>query len=357
MSKALSLVIPTYNERDNVAPLVEKIHGVLSGYDYEVVFIDDDSGDGTAETIRELGSRFPVRVVVRKGKKGLASAVVDGIGEADSDVIGVMDADLQHPPEVIPDLFRAIKNGADIAIASRYVAGGGCAGWGLVRRVISRGAITIAHLFLPETRKVHDPMSGFFMFQRPAVAGAELRPTGYKILLEILVRGKYQRLAEVPYWFHNRQAGKSKLDMKQQRQYLKHIYSLMNRRRESLRFGKFLLVGGSGVVVNEGVLWLLTRFASLPYYISAIFGIEASIVSNFVLNDHFTFADRRTGGQSFIKRLMKFNVTCLAGAVIQYGLLLLFTSVFGVHYLLSNLIGIIVATLWNYFINLLWTWR
>ena len=132
----------------------------------------------------------------------------------------------------------------------------------------------------------------------------------------------------------------------------------MNRRRESLRFGKFAMVGGSGIVVNEGILWLLTHFAGLPYQISAIFGIEASIVSNFVLNDYFTFADRRTGqGQSFIRRLLKFNLTCLAGAAIQYGLLLLFTEVFGLYYLVSNLIGIIVATIWNYFINLLWTWR
>jgi dolichol-phosphate mannosyltransferase len=356
LSRSLSLVIPTYNERDNVATLVAKINDILSAYDYEVVFIDDDSQDGTAEAIRELGRLFPVRVVVRRGKKGLASAVVDGIGEADSDIIGVMDADLQHPPEVIPGLFRALASGADIAIGSRYVAGGGCTGGGLARRIISRGAILIARLYLPETRAVRDPMSGFFMFKRPVVVGVELRPTGYKILLEILVRGKYQKLVEVPYWFRSRQVGKSKLDMKQQWHYMKHIYSLMNRGRESLRFGKFLLVGGSGVLVNEGILWLLTAFASLPYYISALFGIEASIISNFVFNDYFTFADRRTG-QSFLRRLLKFNVTCLAGAGIQYGLLLLFTSVFNVHYLLSNLIGIAVATLWNYFINLLWTWR
>ncbi len=358
MSKAFSLVIPTYNERDNIASLVNQIHRALAGYDYEVIFIDDDSQDGTAEAIRELAGRFPVRVVVRRDKKGLASAVVDGIGCAGSGIVGVMDADLQHPPEVIPELYRALEKGAEVAVASRYVKGGGCVGWGLARRIISRGAVLLAHLFLPETKNVRDPMSGFFMFRKKVVEGTELTPTGYKILLEILVKGKYRKLAEVPYCFRTRQEGKSKLNARQQLDYLKHIYRLMNRRRELLRFGKFLLVGGSGVVVNEGILWLLTEFGGLRYYFSSPLAIEASIISNFVLNDYFTFADRRTGKTgSFAFRLLKFNAACAAGAGIQYGLLLLFTGVFGVNYLLSNLIGIVVATLWNYLVNLLWTWR
>lgn len=358
MSKALSLVIPTYNERENIVPLVEQIHGALPGYDYEVIFIDDDSQDGTAGAIRELSGRFPVRCVVRRGKKGLASAVVDGIGYAASDIVGVMDADLQHPPEVIPGLLRAIEGGAEVAVASRYAKGGGCEGWGLTRRVISSVAVLIAHLFLPETRAVHDPMSGFFMFRKPVVEGVALRPTGYKILLEILARGRYQNLAEVPYRFCTRREGRSKLGVKQQLHYLQHVYSLMSRRQELLRFAKFCLVGGSGVVVNEGILWLLTDFGGLRYYLSSLFAIEASIISNFVLNDYFTFADRRTGRtRSFAFRLLKFNVTCAAGAGIQYGLLVLFTAVFGVNYLISNLIGIAVAALWNYFFSLLWTWR
>jgi len=358
LGKVLSIIIPTYNERDNIQPLVERLHRVLAGQSYEVIFIDDDSRDGTAEAVREMEKHFPVRVLVRKDKKGLASAVVDGISYAAGDIVAVMDADLQHPPEVIPALLQALENGADVAVASRYVKGGGSVGLGPVRKLVSRGAALIAHIALPETRPVHDPMSGFFMFRKRVVEGVELKPTGYKILLEILVRGKEQKLAEVPFLFALREKGKSKLNFRQQVDYLRHVYSLMQRRRELVRFGKFCLVGGSGVVVNEGILWLLTEFGGLRYYISSIFAIEGSIISNFVLNDYFTFADRRAGKTgSFMFRLLKFNTTCVAGALIQYGLLLLFTSVLGVNYLISNLFGIAAATLWNYLVNVLWTWR
>ena len=137
MSKKVSLIIPTYNERDNIQPLVEQVDSALAGYDYELVFIDDNSRDGTAEAIRTLAQKYPARVIVRTDKKGLASAVVDGIGFASGDVIGVMDADLQHPPDLIPSLVQAIKDGADLAIASRYVKGGSCEGWSTTRRIIS----------------------------------------------------------------------------------------------------------------------------------------------------------------------------------------------------------------------------
>ena len=170
MSKAVSIVIPTYNEKDNIIFLVERIDDVLSGYDYEIVFIDDNSSDGTAQLAEALSHKYPVKVIVRFNKKGLASAVVDGIAHVTGQIVGVMDADLQHPPEVIPNLLKEIANGADIAIASRYVEGGACQGWGLTRRIISKGAIFLAHLLLPSTRQVSDPMSGFFMLNRQVAA-------------------------------------------------------------------------------------------------------------------------------------------------------------------------------------------
>jgi dolichol-phosphate mannosyltransferase len=205
---------------------------------------------------------------------------------------------------------------------------------------------------------VKDPLTGFFMFRRDNVAADRLKPVGYKISIEVMLVGDFRHIVEVPFIFKERSAGQSKLRPQQQLDYLKHLLSLMTRTGEVKRFFKFLAVGLSGVIVNQGVLWLLTDFASLKYYVSALFSIEASIVTNFILNDFFTFADRRTGkSRSFLGRLLKFNVICLSGAVIQYGLLLLFTSVFGVHYLLSNLIGIAVAFLWNYFVNSLWTWK
>ncbi len=358
MDKAISIIIPTYNERDNIVPLVERIDHVLSDYDYEIVFVDDSSSDGTAELAMSLSPKYPVKVMVRQNKRGLASAVVDGLGQATGQIVGVMDADLQHPPEVIPDLFRKIKGGADIAIASRYVKGGGCQGWGLIRRTISKGAIVLAHLLLPTTRRVRDPMSGFFMLDRQVVAHANLKPTGFKILLEILMEGEFQNITEVPYTFSIRSGGQSKLNVRQQIDYLKHVYSLMRRKGELWRFLKFCAVGLSGVLVNMSLLWLLTEFVGLFYLLSAAIGIETSIISNFILNDYITFPDRRPSGvKPFFNRLVKFNLVSLAGLGFNIGVLWLLTEVFGIYYLLSNLCGIAVATLWNYLANTWWTWK
>ncbi|MFC2022971.1 glycosyltransferase [Chloroflexota bacterium] len=356
MSKAVSIIIPTFNERENIAPLVERIARALP--DYEIVFVDDNSSDGTAEVAASLSARYPVRVIVRRDKRGLASAVIDGMEQSRSEVVAVMDADLQHPPEALAELLREIRGGADVAIASRYVAGGGCQGWGLIRRLISKGAIFLSHLLLPSTRAVRDPMSGFFMLQRRVVAGACLKPTGYKILLEILIEGECRCVAEVPYTFTTRYQGESKLSARQQWEYLKHLCSLMRRRGEMGRFGKFCLVGLSGVVVNTGLLWLLTEGAGLFYLLSAAIAIETAIVSNYLLNDYFTFRDRRSGGaKPFFYRLLKFNIISLAGLGINIGVLSLLTEVFNVYYILSNLGGIVAATLWNYLVNTWWTWR
>ena len=358
MAETISIIIPTYNEKDNIAPLVSRIAQALSGYSYEIIIVDDDSQDGTIEVASSLASRYPVKVIVRRNERGLATAVVHGLEHASGQIIGVMDADLQHPPEVIPELIKALQSGADMVVASRYIAGGGCPHWGLSRRIISRAALVISHLLLPSTRPVKDPLSGFFMFRRQNLARAELKPIGYKISLEIMLTGRFQRVVEVPYIFEDRSAGKSKLNPRQQLDYLRHILSLMARTGELKRLLTFCVVGLSGIIVNQGLLWLLTEFAGLRYYISALFAIEASIISNFILNDYFTFADRRTGkGKSFIVRLLKFNVACLAGAGIQYGLLLLFTNVLDIHYLISNLIAIAVAFLWNYFMSSWWTWK
>jgi dolichol-phosphate mannosyltransferase len=354
----ISVIIPTYNERDNITPLVERLSQTFAGLDFEILIVDDNSKDGTIDLAAGLASKYPVKVLVRTNERGLATAVLHGFKYAKGDIIGVMDADLQHPPEINSGLLKAIENGADMAIASRYVTGGGCPNWGLVRRIISKGALILAHLFLPMTRNVRDPMSGFFMFKRQGTDRVEFEPIGYKILLEMLVMGNFQNVVEVPFIFEDRSSGRSKMKARQQIDYLKHILSLMGRKGELLRFLKFVGVGLSGVVINEGVLWLLTEFAGIPYYYSSIIAIEASIITNFLLNDSFTFADRRSGkAKSFLSRLFKFNVTSAAAGGIQYGLLRLFTDIVGLNYLVSNLIGIAFAVIWNYILSMVWTWK
>jgi dolichol-phosphate mannosyltransferase len=353
----ISLIIPTYNEKDNITPLVERIHRALSGYDHEIILVDDSSRDGTIELAEGLASRYPVKVFVRRGERGLATAVVHGLKYATGGIIGVMDADLQHPPEVIPSLIKALEDGADMVVASRYIPGGGCPNWGRSRKIVSRVALMVSHLALPQSRQVKDPLSGFFMFRRDRVDVARLKPIGYKISLEVMLLGNFRRIIEVPFIFEERSAGKSKLRPQQQIDYLKHLASLMARTGEINRFLKFIGVGVSGTAVNIGVLRLVTAFTTWNPKVQLIPGIEVSIITNFLLNDYFTFADRRTGKVgSFFQRLGKYNLVSLAGAFINWGTASLLVHA-GMNIFLSDFIGIVIAFLWNYFFSTVWAWK
>ncbi len=353
----ISLVIPTYKEKENISPLVERLSRTLKDRKYEILFVDDNSNDGTIDLISELAARYPAKVIVRLDERGLATAVVHGIKFARGNIIGVMDADLQHPPEINSALLEAVEKGADMAVASRYIPGGGCPNWSLTRRIISRGAILLAHIFLPTTRKVKDPVSGFFMFQREAIDGVELRPTGYKILLEMLVMGHFQNVVEVPFIFEDRSSGSSKMQARQQIDYLQHIFRLMRRTGELVRFLKFIGVGLSGTLVNLGILRLVNALTSWSGYVALLPGIEVSIITNFLLNDFFTFSDRRTGKvKSLFARLLKYNLVALAGAVINYAIAAALFTV-GLNIYLADFIGIVVAFLWNYFFSTVWAWK
>jgi dolichol-phosphate mannosyltransferase len=353
----ISLVIPTYNEKENIVPLVERLSQTFADRNYEILFVDDNSRDGTIDLISELAAKYPVKVMVRLNERGLATAVLHGIIYARGNIIGVMDADLQHPPEINAALLKALESGADIAIASRYVPGGGCPKWGLVRRIISRGAITLAHVFLPASRKVKDPVSGFYMFKREALGNTKFQPVGYKILLEMLVLGHFQNVVEVPFLFEDRSSGHSKMKARQQIDYLHHIFRLMKRTGELVRFLKFIGVGLTGTIVNLGILKLVNTVTDWSGYLALVPGIEVSIITNFLLNDFFTFSDRRTGKlRSLFGRLLKYNLVALTGAIINYAIAAaLFTA--GLNIYLADFIGIVVAFPWNYFFSTVWAWK
>ncbi len=358
MEKLISVIVPTYNERENVQSLVQRTSDALADRAYEMVFVDDDSPDGTAGQIATVAADYPVKVLIRKNETGLASAVVHGLSQATGDIIVVMDADLQHPPEAIKQLLREMDGGADIAIASRYVPGGEAPGLSWLRKRMSKAAISVAHLLLPMTRSIKDPMSGFFVFDRKVVGNTELRPTGFKILLEILTMGNYEKVVQLPIVFGARSQGNSKFSLRPQIEYLKHVFSLMGRAGEMARFIKFCVVGLSGVGVNSGLLWLLTEKAGFFYVLSAAISIEASIISNFMFNNFFTFSDRRPRDVSaLLRHLARFNVVSLVGVCINLGVLWLLTSGVGIYYLASNCVGIALATLWNYLENNWWTWK
>ncbi len=354
----ISLIAPTYNEKENVGPLVERVHRALCSYSYELVIVDDDSPDGTAEAAKSLAGDYPLKVIVRTNERGLASAVVAGFREASGQVLGVIDADLQHPPEAIPDLLEAVRAGADVAIGSRYVPGGGIEGWGLNRRIISRGAKTVARALLSSVRKIRDPLSGFFLFKREVIEGIDLTPTGYKILLEVLVKGNVASVSEVPYTFKERERGESNLTLKEEVNFLKHLLQLVRFEGMVPRFIKFCIVGASGAAVNLGLLALFVEVFGLNETLAVVISYEISILNNFVWNELWTFRDRRyTGGWSILGRAVKFNVVSLGGFAINLAVFSLLFNVLDVFYILSEALAILCAMLWNFFVNVKWTWR
>lgn len=231
---SLSVVVPTYNEAENAAPLVKRVTTALAGVDFELICIDD-STDGTERILGDLARDDPrMRILHRTGRRGLATAVTDGIALARGDVVCVLDADLQHPPEVLPALRDALEHTeADLAIASRYVPGGGY-DFTLARRILSRVATMMAWILLGRARSVSDPLSGFFAFRRAVVNGVRLRPIGFKILLEILIRGRVSRVVEVPYRFEVRGAGESKLTALQNLEYFRQLLALSTVRASSV---------------------------------------------------------------------------------------------------------------------------
>jgi len=220
----LSIVIPTYNEKDNLQTLLSRIFLVFDKNDIkgEVIIVDDSSPDGTgalAEKLREKYKRL--RVIHRKEKLGLSSAVLDGFKASKGDVLGVMDADLSHPPEIIPKMFEEIKNDADFVIGSRYVKGGKIVGWSFYRKAVSKVATFLAR---PIT-KIKDPMSGFFLIKKVCLEGIKFNPKGFKICLELVAKAKYDKIIELPIKFTNRKEGKSKANIKEYYNYLVHLLS------------------------------------------------------------------------------------------------------------------------------------
>ncbi|MHB8075003.1 glycosyltransferase [Desulfosporosinus fructosivorans] len=350
----LSIVVPTFNEGRNVEKLVDEIDRVLSTFLYEIVFVDD-STDSTPEILKGLTLLNPhIQFEHREHERGLATAVVRGFQLAHGKVITVMDADLQHPPELLIEMFRAIESGADIVIPSRFISGGSDGGLNIFRKVVSATARHIGKTMIRSLRPISDPTSGFFMFRYQVIEQATLKPIGWKILIEIIVRGRYQKVIEIPYKFQAREVGKSKMSIKEQWNYLVHLIRLVKDVPEDRRFYIFAIVGFSGVLVNQSLYMLLVSFAFNVSLAGAISAITA-MLTNFYLNNRFTWSDAETENIRFT--FMKFVATSLVGIVIDISVLTILFNVFHINYLLANLVGIVFGMAWNYLINKKWTWR
>ncbi len=372
----LSLVIPTYKERDNIENVVNILTGLLNEAipgDYELIVVDDDSPDRTWEVAQSLIPAYPqLRVMRRQDERGLSSAVIRGWQAAKGRILGVIDGDLQHPPEVLTQLLQKIEEGADLALASRHVDGGGVSSWSVIRRFLSRGAQVLGLVILPGVLgRVTDPMSGYFMVRRGAITNVTLNPVGYKILLEVIGRGKVEEIAEAGYVFRERTEGESKVTWKQYVEYIQHLIRLRLStgrlgkitRKVNFPIGRFLrfgAVGFSGVFVDLTVFHLMRTVINLGLTRSTILSAEVAILNNFLWNDLWTFGDisrKQAGKRQRFKRFLKFNMVCLAGIIIQTLVVNFLFNSLGMNQYLAKLVAIAVATIWNFWVNLKLSWR
>lgn len=357
----LTVVVPTYNERANVRPMVDLLDKALDGIDWEVVFVDDDSPDGTADEVRAVGQeRGNVRVLHRIGRRGLAGACIEGMLSSAAPLVAVIDADLQHDETKLADMYRLFEADPelDIAIGSRNTEGGS-AGTGLsrVRKWGSDLATRMARRALRISAT--DPMSGFFMLRRSSfneiVVG--LQTQGFKILADMLAasRGRW-KVAEVPYTFRERQHGESKMDSAVTLEFLGLLASRMTGGFLPIRFILFIAVGLTGVFVQLGVVEALLATTSMGFGYAQTVGVITAMTTNFFMNNALTYHDRALKGRQIIRGLASFYAVCAVGAVANVGVAQSVYAVLPVSPVASFL-GAVVGALWNFMVSALVTWR
>src|ERR671914_2725856 len=358
----LTLVVPTRNEAENVPMLVHELRESLSDLDYRVVFVDD-STDETPEVIRGLAEQDGrILLVRREGAErygGLSTAVTTGMElfSGASEYTCVMDADLQHPPEKVRKLLEiARRSDADVVVASRYGQSGSHAGIsGRMRRALSVGSKYLARFLFKEARKTNDPMAGFFLIKNQAISDIQFRPTGFKVLLEILVCAPELKVLETPFVFQVRHAGVSKATMRQGFEYLTHILSLFWYVPSAGRFWKFALVGASGVLVNMVTLIVLAEYFHAHKVIAWMFAVGLSILSNFLLNNAFTWRDIRHSSRIhfLLRGALAYPVAIVAlGAnfAVYYPLITYVSSDFP-YYAIAAFLGIVAGTSSNFILS------
>lgn len=361
----LSVVIPTYDEATNVPGLLERLGAALAGLGepFEVILVDDDSPDGTSGLARALEPRYPwLRVLTRKHQRDLSTAVLAGWLQAKGELLAVIDGDLQHPPELLPRLVERLRaSGADIVIASRHVKGGGVSQWSLWRRAISWAATLLADLILPGTlSRVRDPMSGFFVLRRQVIEQAPLRPVGYKILLEVLAKGNYQKTEEAPYVFQERAHGGSKLGPAHAWRYLLHLASISLDTGEFRRMCSYLAVGVTGAVINLSVFAILARAFGASPRLAIPLATLCAAVNNFTWNDRFTFPETRRrapGLAASASRFQRFLSICMAGALVNILLAATLIRFLDTRAEWAVAAGIAAGGAWNFLLNSRLTWQ
>jgi dolichol-phosphate mannosyltransferase len=360
----LSVILPTFNEAENIPTIVKDIEKALSTWEYEIIVVDDNSPDGTWHIARELGKNHPaVRVIRRVGRRGLSSAVIEGFLAARGDIFIVADADGQHDLRLIPAIAEAVKSGAGIALGSRYVEGGSVGQWDERRHLLSKIATSMA-IRLCKVR-VSDPMSGFFGISRDAFEEIlpRLNPKGFKILLDLLVHAPRSLVArEIPFTFGARTHGESKLSRRVQIEFLEYLYEAAFGRFIPLTLVQYCVVGTIGVAINLLTFWLISSL--FPWFMTeslsvsppVLLGIEAAIIASFYLNNAWTFSHVKLQGMRAVFGFLRYNIICAFGALTNIAVIFLLYRG-GASEITSLTVGAFVGMVWNYTISLLFTWK
>jgi dolichol-phosphate mannosyltransferase len=354
----LTIVVPTFNEKANIPLLVDRLAQLLTSCDWEVIFVDDNSPDGTAAAARAIGaSDSRVRCIRRIGRRGLAGACLEGMLASQARYVAVMDADLQHDEGLLVPMLEALRSGrADVAVASRYLYGGSAAGLSKQRSRVSRGSNTLVRLLLGID--LTDPMSGHFMIRRDALEAIapSLSTQGFKILLDILATARGSlRTTELPSTFRERQHGESKLDSKIALDFAALVTAKLTNDAVSARFLLFCMVGLTGIGIHLSILSALL-ITNLSFGAAQAFATIGAIAWNFVLNNLFTYRDQRLTGWHFVTGLIRFQVICAIGAISNVGIATWIYD-YDETWWIAGLGGALIGTVWNFVVSAALVWR
>lgn len=359
LSPELAVIIPTYNERANLEPLLEGLEEVLKGVSWEAVFVDDDSPDGTADALRTVAAKDErVRVIHRIGRRGLSSACVEGMMATSAPYLAVMDADLQHDEALLPNMLRLLReHDADLVVGTRYAGEGSTGDWSRRRRWMSRIATRSARTFLGVN--LSDPMSGFFMLKRSFLDSTvrRLSGKGFKILLDLCVSAPVKpKVRELPYTFRTRRAGESKLNSRVIAEYALLLADHTFGRWIPVRFVLFVIAGTGGALLHLAILSLGIFTAGAPFWAAQTIATLLAMTLNYILNNTFTWADRPLKGLRFLWGLVTFYAACGVGAVINIQIAVSLHDT-GTAWWLAGLLGAVVGAVWNYAVTSALTWK
>lgn len=355
----IAIIIPTLNESGNVRPLLDRIEHALQGIRWEAVFVDDNSSDGTADLLREIGrTDHRIRVLQRIGRRGLSSAVVEGMLATSAPVFAVIDADLQHDETVLPKLYHAVADeGHDLAVGTRYTEGGSIGDWDASREKISRFATWLSGLVMKA--RLSDPMSGFFAIRRQVLVDAlpNLSNVGFKILLDLVASVEAPlKVKEIPYTFKNRLSGESKLDSMVAQEFIILFLEKLFGNYMPVRFLLFAFVGSLGLLVHLAVLGVMVDLGDQSFRAGQTLAVLTAMTFNFALNNSLTYRDMRLKGAAFVKGLVTFYAVCLVGAVGNIGVGEMIYDI-DKRWWLGGIAGAAVGVVWNYAVSSVFTWR